>query len=150
MEVDIVSEDSGKWKRFIYSAYKKYVKKNKPFFFFPRRENRVRGVAGGNWQRNNSVMEMISGPPSCLITGSISRFLQHASCDTTLWKAIILHCNKNKQKKYACHHKKATLNLLSRIIQQRISCHERQSRRINNYFAIFPSNVVFWKVYPMC
>lgn len=32
-----------------------------------------------NWQENKSVMEKISRPPSCLITGSISGFLQHAS-----------------------------------------------------------------------
>lgn len=39
-----------------------------------------------NWQENKSVMEKISRPPSCLITGSISGFLQHVSLTQSFGK----------------------------------------------------------------
>lgn len=61
------------------------------FFYFPEERQE-------NWQGNSSVMETISRPPSCLITGSIFGILQQAPWDTILWTATVLHCNKNKNK----------------------------------------------------
>lgn len=60
----------------IYSFSYKCVTKTKDFFFlfFYFTEERQE-----NWQGNSSVMERISRPPRCLITGSIFGILQQAS-----------------------------------------------------------------------
>lgn len=54
-----------------------------------------------NWQGNKSVMEKISRPPSCLITGSISGFLQHACLTQSFGKQnAILVQNSYKSKAF--------------------------------------------------
>jgi len=78
----------------VYSFYLQELCKQK--------QNILSGENVKNWQGNKSVMEKFSRPPSCLITGSISGFLQRASLPQAFGKQIAILLQNGYKSKAFC------------------------------------------------